>query len=158
MPTKDELIAELDEARAEMRQLLKDVEVARIANKELYPTWTIKELLSHITGWDDASIDSLRAVMASRVPLTPAHRGIDPYNASTVYEREPLSLEQVIAEWEHTREDFKQAIRDLPDSLFDQPFVFAWGQRGTVTELVAIFAEHEKEHAEEIREKVLGRK
>ncbi len=158
MPTKAELIAQLDEARAEMRRLLADIEAAHIDHQELYPTWTIKELLSHITGWDDASIDSMRAVMAGETPLTPAQRGINPYNASTVSERESLSLEQVIAEWEHTREDFKQAIRDLPQSLFDKPFVFAWGQNGTVSELVAVFSEHEKEHAEEIREKVIGEK
>src|SRR5512133_3444004 len=139
MDEKSRLIENLDRARETMRALLRDLEAEHAETRELYPTWTIKELLSHITGWDDASIASLRAHSLGNLPGTPAARGIDPYNASTVLERQSLSLEQVIREWEYSREEFKQAIRDLPEEKLHEPFVFPWGPCATLDQLVEIF-------------------
>ena len=62
MTSADPLIDELIQARQVMRRLLHDLETAHAAAQELYPTWTIKELLSHIAGWDDACIATLLAV------------------------------------------------------------------------------------------------
>ena len=150
--TKEQLIAELDHARDEMRKLFRDLD----ARQEVYPSWTVKELLAHITGWDDSCIASLHAHSYGDVPATPASRGIDLYNASTVHEREALSLEHVVREWETTRETFKQLIINLPEAKLHEPFVFPWGTRGTLEHIVSIFAEHELEHVEEIRKKVFG--
>lgn len=155
MTNADQLIAELDQAREMMRALLYDLEKAHAESRELYPTWTIKELLAHIAGWDDACIASLQAFSQGNVPATPAARGIDLYNASTVAEREALPLEHVIKEWEKTREIFKQTIRQVPAEKLAERFVFPWGQQGTLEAMVMVFAEHETEHAEEIRRKVL---
>ena len=150
----DPLIDELLYARQIMRKLLHDLEKAHADTQELYPTWTIKELLSHIAGWDDACIASLQAFTQGTVPSTPAARGIDLYNASTVAERAALPLDKVIQEWEQTRQTFIQAIRDLPTEKLDEPFVFAWGRTGNLSQLVRIFVEHEEEHAQEIRTKL----
>jgi exonuclease VII small subunit len=147
----DPFIDELDHARQTMRKLLQDLEAMHASSWELYPTWTIKELLSHLAGWDDACIASLQAFLQDDAPGTPAARGIDLYNASTVAERAELPLEKVIQEWEQTREVFKLVIRALPAEKLDQPFVFPWGPTGTLDRLVHIFADHEEEHAEEIR-------
>ena len=149
--TKEQLIAELDQARDVMRQLIKDLDT----QCEVYPTWTVKELLSHITGWDDGCIASLNAHLTGDVPVTPAARGIDYYNSTTVYERQALPLEHVIREWETTRETLKQMIRSLPESKFYEPFTFIWGEKGTLEDMVNIFTHHEMEHAKEIRGKML---
>lgn len=154
MTSVELLIEELNHARQAMRKLLADLEVAQATSQELYPSWTVKELLSHIAGWDDACIATLEAVHRGTSPATPAARGINLYNASTVAERAALPLEKVIQEWELTRETFLQAIRALPADKLDEPFVFAWGPTGTLTQLVRIFAEHEEEHVEEIRKKL----
>ncbi len=156
MTNADQLIAELDRAREVMRALLRDLEAAHAQSRELYPTWTIKELLAHIAGWDDACIASLQAFSQGDVPATPAARGIDLYNASTVAEREALPLEHVIMEWEKTREIFKQAIREVPAEKIAERFVFPWGQQGTLEQMVMVFVEHETEQAEEIRHNSLA--
>jgi hypothetical protein len=156
MRTKADLIADLDHAREAMRALLRDLEAAHRERQEVYPTWTIKELLAHLTGWDDACIASLQAYARDDAPATPASRGINPYNVSTVHEREALSLEQVIKEWETTREVFKQSIRDLPEEKLPAPFVMPWGETSDLAGMVNVFAEHELDHALEIRGKLLG--
>ena len=90
------------------------------------------------------------------MPATPAAIGINPYNASSVLERQALSLEQVIQEWEATHKVFLQAIRHLPPETTEAVFVYPWGPSGNLADLVEILVEHENEHAEEIRQKILS--
>lgn len=145
--TREQLISQLDEAREQMRSLIQKLD----PQNEIYPGWKVKELLAHIAGWDDSCIASLRAHMTNDLPTTPAAAGIDPFNAVSVSERATRSTEQVQSEWEQSREILKELIRDLPEEKLDQPFVFPWGQVGTLEIMVRVFAEHEIEHVDEIR-------
>ncbi len=147
MEEKERLIQELDEARKATREIIDRVGTQR----EIYPGWKIKEFLSHLTGWDDATTTSLRAHAIGKEPGTPAYRGIDFYNAETVSTREILEYRHVLAEWEVAREQLKATIRALPDDKFKEPLVYPWGPTGSVTRLVQIMIHHELEHADEIR-------
>jgi hypothetical protein len=146
MDEKAKLIQQLDEARAKMRAVLEGIDT----RVEIYPTWTIKEVLAHIAGWDDVSASSLRLHAGGHEPPTPAARGIDYYNAESVATRAALSYQQVVQEWELAREEFKAALLALSPEKLAEPFIFPWGPTGTVALLVRIFAEHEEEHAAEI--------
>lgn len=146
MQEKERLIRELDEARDQMRAAAGMID----QDREIYSNWTIKHVLAHITGWDDAVIASLRAHAGGKEPGVPAQRGIDYYNEQTVSTRETLDYPLVFREWEQTRETLKRVIREIPDDKFGEMLTTPWGARGTVTELVRVFAEHEYEHAGEI--------
>jgi hypothetical protein len=141
------LLQQLDETRAKLEALLPGID----ARKEIYPGWTIKDLLAHVTGWDDATIESLRAHVAGRPPATPADRGIDEYNGRTVTTRKDLDHTHVLNEFHLTRQVMRTLIDQMPEEKFIQPLIFAWGQKGTVTDLVEIFREHEEEHSRDIR-------
>jgi len=146
MHLRDKLIQELSEARAKMRK------VAERAgeNIEIYVPWKMKEVLAHITGWDDATIAALSSHAAGDTPATPARRGIDYYNAETVSTREELPYPHIVREWENTREQLIKVLQTMPDEKFDQPLVFPWGPTGSVAEIVGIMIHHEHEHADEI--------
>jgi hypothetical protein len=148
MEEKTRLIQQLDEAREKMRAVLADIDT----QMEIYPTWTIKHVLAHITGWDEATTSSLRAHAGGEEPAVPAVRGIDFYNAQSVATREALSYEQIVKEWELARRELKAAINKMPDEIFNEPLLLPWGQTGTIAQVVAIFANHEEEHAREIQE------
>lgn len=147
MDERDQLISDLDQARADMRSLLEEID----KNRKIYPLWTIREILAHIAGWDDAIIASLRAHIAGDVPEVSAPRGIDAYNAQTVETREGLDYDHIIREYESTRETLKQFLRDMPENRFRASFTLPWGPTGTVTQVIDIFSSHELEHAHEIR-------
>jgi hypothetical protein len=153
MDEKTRLIQQLDQARETMRAVLADMDL----QMEIYPNWTIQHVLAHIAGWDDATTSSLRAHAGGQEPATPAVRGIDFYNAQSVATREALSYEQTVKEWELSREQFKVAILEMPPEKFQEPLLFPWGRTGTSAQVVAIFASHEEEHAEEIGELLKAR-
>lgn len=144
------LVARWENRRATLKDLVTQAEPHR--EKEIYRNWRLKELLAHMSGWDDAVVDSLRA-HATGAPLqTPASRGIDAYNAQTVSTRETLDYDHVRREWDRTHELILQTIRDLPEEKATQPLIFPWGEFGTVAYLVEIFVKHEEEHAHHLRE------
>jgi len=145
---KKDLIRQLDEARAQLLAALANLDT----KTEIYPPWKLKELLAHLSGWDEATIASLQAHVGGGEPLTPAARGIDFYNAESVATREALSYEQVAKELKVTRDRLKAVILDIPPDKFEQPLVFAWGPKGSVARLVAVFVHHERAHAREIEE------
>ncbi len=151
MNDNERLVQELDAARAHMRATVAACNVER----ELYPGWTIKQVLAHITGWDDATIAALRAHGGGVEPGTPAALGINHYNAQSVATREGLNYRQIVAEWEQARETLKAAINEMPPEKFKEKLLYPWGPTGSVKQLVEIMIHHEHEHADEISKLVV---
>ncbi len=141
-------IKRLEAARAEMREIVKYAQ----DNPTIYAPWHMKEVLDHITGWDDAVIASIRSLLAGEPPATPASRGINAYNAETVSSREAIPYEVTQREWETSRAVLLDLIRRMTEEQLHAHFVLPWGDRGTIEDLVEIFAEHEDTHAKEIRQ------
>jgi uncharacterized protein (TIGR03083 family) len=145
--TQKQLVEGLDASHAAMQTLLNEVE----QNWEVYPGWTIRQVLAHLTGWDEATTASIRAYIEGGEAAIASYRGINAYNAQSVETRQDLSYEQTRREWELARDDLKTAILAVPDEKFDGLVMTPWGERATIPQLVDVFIEHEKEHADEIR-------
>jgi len=153
MVSKDALIQQLEQSHKDIEHAVSQID----PNQEIYPGWTIREMLAHFTGWDDAVIASLKSHAAGSVPTVVAQRGPDVYNAATVAERETLGFELVYREWQHTHEQLKIAIRDLPPEKMGDAIVFPWGQMGNLEDLViGLTAEHEASHINDIQ-KLIGK-
>ena len=148
MSDRDTYIKRCEAARAEIREIVKMAQ----GNPTIYQPWRMKEVLDHITGWDDAVIGSVKSFLAEEVTATPASRGIDAYNAETVTSREAIPYEVTQKEWEASRAELLDLLRKMTDEQLHTPFGFPWGGKGTIEDLVEIFTEHEETHAKEIRE------
>lgn len=148
MASKSELIQLPEESHAKIEQLVTQVD----RDLEIYPGWTIRGVLAHFTGWDDAVLVSLKSHAAGGVPTVVAERGPDAYNSATVTERETLSFEYIYQEWQTTHKQLKIAIRNLPPEKMDEEIVFPWGQTGNVEDLgIGLTTEHEVSHAKDIQ-------
>jgi len=148
MSHKEDYIARYETARAEMREILNLAQ----DNPTIYQPWRMKEVLDHITGWDDAVVASIKSFLAGEIPATPASRGIDAYNAETVSSREAIPYEVTQREWEASRAELLHLMSKMTDERLHTPFILPWGSRGTIEDLVEIFTDHEQTHAKEIRE------
>ncbi len=120
-------------------------------NRKIYPLWTIREILAHIVGWDDAIIASLKAHIAGLEPGTPAARGLDAYNAETVSTREGLEYDHIYREYIHTRNTLIELVRSMPENKVTQDFVMPWGETSNLQVLLKIFIDHEFKHAADVR-------
>jgi uncharacterized damage-inducible protein DinB len=134
-----------------MRKPLEEVIAQAPANKEIYKNWTVKQIMDHISGWDDVIIDALISHAKGEPITSTVSCDIDAYNAETTTSRQSLDLELTKREFQNTRLAFIQALNDLPDKKFNQPLIFPWGEMGTVAYLVEIFIEHEEYHCNQAR-------
>ena len=147
---KQFLVKRWNNRRETLKALVAQAEAHR--EKEIYRGWTLREFLAHMSGWDDAVLESLRSHANSAPFMISAPRGIDAYNEQTVSTRETLDYDHIRREWDRSHDLIIQAVRDLPEEKLTQPLTFPWGEFGTVAYMVEIFVEHEEEHAHHLRE------
>jgi ribosome modulation factor len=148
MDQNERLIERLDQGRRALQGMM----VGLDRSMEICPGWTIKEVLAHIAGWDEVATDALQAHAAGGIPAPLDPPGIDDCNEAVVRRCEALSYEEVLQYWRQARRDLKNTLMDMPAEKLDEQLLYPWGERGNAARIVAILAEHEKEHAEEIRE------
>jgi hypothetical protein len=108
--------------------------------------WSAKDLMGHIASWDELSLSDLRRIARGRIPCLAAFReaDVDNWNAFLMRPRRLFPLPQIQAEFEEARAEMVAALKDLPEKLMAQ---------GTmVRNIVAVMANHEKDHARQLRE------
>ena len=147
MTQNELLIQRLENSRALMIAHLDEID----KNRKVYPLWTVREIIAHLSGWDDATIAFLKALIAGETPPTPAVRGIDVYNDETVATREGLDYDHIYREYIETRKVLLDLIRKVPEEKVTRIYITPWGDEGSLVDMVDIFAPHEEEHAEDVR-------
>lgn len=147
MTVREETLQKYQYSQAILTSQLEEVD----KNRKIYPLWTIREIVAHLSGWDDSIIGMLGALLKGETPPTPAARGADVYNAETVSTREGLSYDHIIREYYNTREKLISLIRQASDEILTTRSTLPWGEEGSVAGLARFFSEHEAEHAEDIK-------
>jgi len=136
------LLSEIDQIRTEMGKVVQEVD----KDLMIYPGWTIKEMISHITAWEIVIHKALQAYTAGDPPYFLREQDFDIFNEEAVDFRASWSLEQVLQEWKDIRKDLKKTIKKLKETDLDVEMVLPWGSERTVAELIEIIGEHEGEH------------
>jgi hypothetical protein len=152
MSQRDELIEILVHSRSKMMKYLDEIDMDR----KIYPLWTIREILAHLSGWDDTVIAFIQSLLAGETPATPAARGIDVYNAESVAARAGLDYDHIYREYIEKRNILLDLLGKVPENHITSEYVLPWGQTGTLVDVVNIFGPHEDEHVEDV-EKIIAK-
>lgn len=142
----DDLIEKLEHARNQLNACLDKV----APQLELYPTWKLKQLMDHITGWDELVTTAFHTHSLGDTPSLAVKHGINQYNKESVSARKALSLEQSRQAYAASRAAVIRALREMPVEKLTQRFRAPWGGTCTVASVVEIFVSHELEHAKHI--------
>ena len=153
MTTKiDDLIIKMEQARSRLNARLDKV----TPQAEVYPSWKLKQLLDHITGWDELVTYAFRAHSRGEISARMLPPGVNEFNAESVKERSELSLESSRQAYNAARLNVFQALREIPSEKLTQKIHAPWGGMCTVASVLRIFASHELEHAEHIEARLLN--
>jgi hypothetical protein len=142
---RDELLSRLQKSRDELasaiQRLPEDKMTAPLAGE-----WSAKDLMGHIASWDELALGDLRRVARGRIPCLAALRqeDVDDWNAFLMRPRRLFPLPQIQAEFEETRAEVVAALKDVPEGLM--------GKGQMVRNLLNMLANHEKDHARQVRE------
>jgi len=147
MGKREEILEMLETSHAAMMAQLNEVDKQR----KIYPLWTIREIVAHLSGWDDAAIGFVNALVKGETPPIPAPRGPNVYNEETVSTREGLSYDHIVREYITTRARLIEVTRQITEEMVAQKSILPWGGEGSLEDIVQVFGPHEMEHAMDVK-------
>jgi hypothetical protein len=147
MGKREEILEALEASHTAMMARLDEVD----KNRKIYPLWTIREIVAHLSGWDDAAIGFVGALLKCETPPTPAMRGVDVYNEETVSTREGLSYDHIVREYVDTRAKLAGLVRQMSEEMVAQKSTLPWGGEGSLEDIVQVFGPHEMEHVMDVK-------
>ncbi len=146
--SKAEFLADIRAARAELSEILAARD-ERTLGEAVVPglTWTAKEVLAHLIGYDRAILQAIADVRAGRKwSWGWTYPNFDDWNESTVGPRRGHSVAAVRRELDDSRARLLKELERWPDDA--GPFgADSWDPKKSE---VGWIASHEREHAEMI--------
>ena len=146
----DDLTKKVELSRSRLNSAMEKI----TPQDNIYPSWKLKHLMDHITGWDELAVSALRTYTKGETPGIAVKHGIDQFNAESVTARKELSLESSRQAYDTARVELIKAVQAMPPELLPQKFQAPWGGMCTVASVLRILISHEAEHAQYIEDKL----
>ncbi|GEM_PF-2000886 len=148
---KSDLIAGMDIRRESAQSLVEAVNPD--LNVHDNSEWTAKDLIAHLTAFEEDMVDAIQAFMEDekyRLDLRGV-TNIDDFNEMRRLERADKTWEQVIKEWKSARDQLRGLIIAFPTDQLDIPFTTPFMQKYTLMQAIKGCGIHEKMHITEIK-------
>jgi hypothetical protein len=118
-------------------------------------TWSVKDLLAHITVWEQRMVgwvaESLRDRVPQQLPSGMTWDDLDQWNEQTYRESRDKPLDQVLTEFDRSYSQALEAVKAAPETELIDPDRFPWREGKPLWHMVAAnTCWHYKEHREEI--------
>ena len=84
----DDLTKKMELARSRLNAAMEKI----TPQDDIYPSWKLKQLMDHITGWDVMVASAFNAISRGEKPERANVHDIDAYNATSVRDRTQLIL------------------------------------------------------------------
>ncbi len=145
MSDKTRLLREADETFGELRQAIDGLAEGDMLRTWL-GTWSVREILIHISGWHRAMIPAFNHIARGEPPYPAGtYDDFDAWNARFVTEKAGVKVADVLAELEASHDAFAEAAGAVPDQYFE-----AGGGARDLFDGVTVG--HYREHTAQIRE------
>lgn len=119
-------------------------------------SWTLKQVIGHLSDYERLGIVALKAIAAGREPAyETAIHDFDGFNNQRGEVWAAQSWEEVWAVFNATRQALLRLTETLSAETLVLPFAAPWPETTTACGYLLDMAQHEREHAENIRQ-VLG--
>ncbi len=155
---KDALLAALVDTR---RQILAAASAlpAKKRDEVFLGTWSVKDLLAHLEGWDFANIEAIGAIQGGRLPGFYAHQDRDwtSFNAMLVAQYGKTRFADLARDVRASHRQLIAALQAVPAYEFDRDRgLRAKGWIVTVARLMRAEHKDEQEHLKQVQEWTRG--
>jgi hypothetical protein len=153
--TKDRFLQHLATERSHLIAAIAGLSEEQICRPGTMERQSIKDLLAHITFWDEVAIANLELMLNGRSDdiVRPAgDEETSAWNDRELQHRRDLSLAEVIGQLESKRQQFISLMEQANDELLSSSIQIRWNMETLLAhQLVAEDTyEHDKEHAADI--------
>jgi hypothetical protein len=116
-------------------------------------TWSVKDLLAHLAGWDITNMDAVRSVLAGKVPSFYEYRDHDwqTYNAMLVGKYRKNSFRELLATVKNSQRKLVELLRAVPPEDYNRDFGVRFrGYKVTIQRLLESEERDEQIHYQQI--------
>src|SRR4051794_13277957 len=100
---REQLLNELDRAWAALLDSFVDIPDAQLIEPGVVDDWSVKDILAHVTTWEEEALKYLPLTLRGRPPRYSAqYGGIDAFNALRTNQKRSLPLAEVLRQLHET--------------------------------------------------------
>jgi hypothetical protein len=113
------LLGRLDAAWTALTDTYAGLPEARLVRPGVVDDWSVKDIVAHVTTWEQEALQHLPLIIAGGTPPRyAAQGGIDAFNARATQAGRRLSLAEVLRRRDETHAQLVEFIRDQPEGTF----------------------------------------
>jgi hypothetical protein len=146
---KRELLDELETSRERFLEQIEDIQDDAYEEPGVNGTWSLKDVLAHLTRWEAELVKLLWQVSQGQAPTSAHFSGIstDKLNEKWYNEMRTRRLEMVLEDYHNVRNQTMRRVEDFSDQELVDPKHYRWlGGKPLWTWVAADSYEHEYEH------------
>jgi|SRR5215472_9056930 len=145
--TKAELLNNIQAGYHRLEVLLAPLSEQHLTTPEETSTWSIKDHLAHLTGWQSYLLDQLQAALTNTEPpvFMPGLTTVDEVNERFYQENKDRLLADIVADFRIAYQRVLTTVEGMSEESLQAPF--PWRQ--DVASLWALIAEDTYEHYQE---------
>ncbi len=147
------LQAILKATRKEFRTLVNRLPASQRKTLPVCGHWSLKDLVGHITDWEQVGVTGLRQIAAGQTPEfdTPIP-DFDAWNNAHAAARQHQPWETVWDDFNNTRQELMALVAEIGDEGWQRPFTTPWNTQLNSYQWAHIWSGHEHEHAQDVRD------
>lgn len=115
--TREQLLKKLDDAWRELTASYEGIPSSRMIEPGVVGDWSVKDLLGHITTWEEESLTHLPAILESRrIPTySQLHGSLDRFNAKSFEEKRAVPLREILSRLNETHQRLLDFVEHAPE-------------------------------------------
>ncbi|MGE0543992.1 MAG: maleylpyruvate isomerase N-terminal domain-containing protein [Dehalococcoidia bacterium] len=119
MDQTTKLLRRLDAAWAEFNEACAGLTDARLTEPGVIEDWSVKDIIAHITTWEEEALKHLPVIIAGgSPPRYVTFGGLDAFNARMTAKKRALPLAEVLRQRDETHNRLVEFVRNAPGDHF----------------------------------------
>ena len=116
---REQLVEKMERAWQELTESYTGLPAARMVEPGVVGEWSVKDVLAHVTTWEEEALTHLPHILAGETPprYSVTYGGVDAFNALMTERKRELSLEEVLRQLAETHARVMVYVRGAPEDL-----------------------------------------
>ncbi len=145
-------LEEFSNSRAKLLKSIEGLDEYLMTQETVDGTWTVKDILAHLTSWERTLLVPLYAYAQTGEFLPEVIPDDLAWNDQQAAKWQRKSLKTVISELHETRREILEQVARLKPEQWESELAAPWRGKSTLAELISGLSWHENEHLESIHQ------
>jgi hypothetical protein len=117
---KSQFLEKLDREWQDLKAAYANLSEAALLEPGVTGEWSIKDIIAHVTTWEEQSLTYLPLILTGRRPprYSTLYGGIDAFNALMSEKKGKLALAEVLRQRDEIHQQLVEYIQSLPEEQF----------------------------------------